>query len=117
MIFGIGHEKRIAAKGQALRLIELGRCEITVLPPGGAGTDHLQQRAVQFGDDNAVVIAVGNEQPARGLVGNDFARETQRRGDGRVEFHVKAQGRFVQQLLLSIMGHRRAGSPDRPART
>ena len=91
-----------------MRLVELGRREIAVGAPGDPGTDHLQQRAVQLGDDDAVVIAVGNEQPARGFIGQDLAGKAQRRVGGRMAFHVEAQRRLVQQLLLPIVGHARA---------
>ena len=125
MILRVGHEEFLTAEGHALRMIELGRGEIAVGPAHDARADCLRQRPVQACDDDAVVVAVGDEEPPAGLVGQDLAGEPQRRilrfGGGQLE----AERRRVQQPLAAVVGDRRfqqgvdllegnlaAGAPD-----
>ncbi len=79
MVFGVGHVQRVAVQGHALRMIERGGGEIAVGGADFAGADDGLQFAIEPGDHDAVVIAVGDEQAAAGFVGQNFAGVAQRR--------------------------------------
>ena len=62
MVFRIGYVQRGSVKYQALRVVERRCSKITISLTNFTASDDIEQLAIEIGDDNAVVIAVGNEQ-------------------------------------------------------
>ena len=104
VILGIGHVEHVLAQRHALRMIEAGLVKVAVLGADLARADRLDQCAVELGDHDAVVIAVGDEQPVRFFVGQHLARKAQRRGRRLVGRQVEPQRRVVEQPLLLVVG-------------
>ncbi len=79
MVLGVGDIQFIPLQRDPLRPIELGGGIVAVGGSDLAGADGVEQTAVESGDHYAIMVAIGNEQPAARLVGDDFARESKRR--------------------------------------
>ena len=59
--------------------------------------------SIQRGHDDAVVIAVGNEQSSASFVGQNFAGIPQRCLDRRFTFEFEMNGTFIQQTFFTII--------------
>ena len=115
MVFGVGHIQRIADEFHPLRMVESGGSRIAVGKPLNAAADNGLRCAVQVGNDDAVVVGVGDEQSVAGAVGQHFAGEGQRGiGNGvglEVErpavnqpLRVKLGNHPAQQVVKSVIG-------------
>ena len=106
VILGIGDVQCRMIQGQALRAIEFGHVEVAVGPAHRSRADGGDQLAVEARDHDPVVVAVGDEQPAAGLVGQDLARETQGSGLGRFG-QLQPQRLPAEQSFPGIVSHPR----------
>ena len=91
----------VAAQGAALRMIERRRLEVAVAAADRAGADDVDQLAVQRGDDDAVVVAVGDEQPLALFVGQNFAGKAERRRLRFGRLQVELEAAVSSSSLLS----------------
>ena len=87
-------------------MIERRGLEVAVGPADVAAADRLEQLAVERGDHDAVVVAVADEQPVALLVGQNLAGKAQRRGVFLDGFQLELERRFVEQLLVAVVGNR-----------
>ena len=102
MIFRIGDIEDILMQRTALRMIERCRREIAIVAANRAAADGVKELAVEVGHDNAVMVAVADEETIAWSIGQHFAREQQRRIGG---FHqVNGKRLFVQEVPLAIVG-------------
>ncbi len=104
VVLAVGHVHRVAVNRHALRVVELGLVEGAVRLARRAGPGDGQLLAVQVGDNNAVVRAVGDEQPLALAVGHHLAGEVQGRVGAVAELgRVEPQGRLVEGLVLLVL--------------
>ena len=101
MVLGIGNVKRIAVKSHSLRTVQtrLGKLAISRAPRAAA--DGLYQRAVKFGDNDAIVIRIGDEESIAFGVGQDFSREGKRQVANPGALKRKSQRLFIQLATLA----------------
>src|SRR5258708_31426710 len=78
MVFSIRDVERFAVQRHSLWTKETGGIVRSVSGAMRASSDCFQQRAVKFCHYDAIVIRISNEQPAALLIGEDFARKSQR---------------------------------------
>ena len=97
MVLGVGHVEFLAVEGHPLRMVEGGCRERAVLRPDCAGAGHVEQLAGQRGDHDAVVIAVGDEQAVRLLIGQHLARKLKRRRCQLVALEPQFERRAVER--------------------
>ncbi len=92
VVFGISHVEFVADQHGPLGVIE-GRVGISsVLPTDRSAADRFLECSVESGDDNAVVVGVGDEQSAALVIGEHFAGELQRAGFQAMAFEIEADG-------------------------
>ena len=82
VVLGIRHVERLGVQRHALGRVELGRSVVAVGPANRPRADGGQQGAVASSDHNAVMSAIGHEQPPARLVRHDLARKPQGAGKG-----------------------------------
>src|SRR5256885_9242992 len=78
MVLSIGDVKRVAVERHSLRTGKAGRFERTADHAMHASADYVDQRPIKFGDHNAIMIRVGDEEAIRFLISQDFARKSER---------------------------------------
>ncbi len=103
VIFRIGHVQHIAGQRHPLRMIELRDSEITIGSANSAGADDRQHFTIERGGHNAVMVAVGNEQPVALFIGQDFSWIPQRSWRGGIAFQFESQRLFIEQSFFAII--------------
>ena len=78
MVLAVGDVEHVALEGHALRIVEAGLGEGAVRLAGFAGAGDGDLFAVEIRNDDAVMRAVGDEQPLARGVGQHLAGEEQR---------------------------------------
>ena len=104
MVFGVGHVELVAGERHSLRMVKRGRRERPVLFADGAAAGNVEQLAVQGRDDDAVVVAVGDEQAAARLIGQHLAGKFQRRGRQLVPLEPQRQRRPIERSVPLVIG-------------
>lgn len=100
----VGHIEGAALEGHALGIVELGLGIVAIGISRDARADRGQERAIEPGDHDPVVAAIGNEQPVARLVGQDLAGKPQRGRLDAIGRQFEPHRRFVQQAVLAIVG-------------
>ena len=73
VILGIGNVQGLVDQDHPLRMVKLGVSVSTVFVADGTRPDDIDQFAVERTDDQAIMIAVGNEESAALFVNQDLA--------------------------------------------
>ena len=107
MVFGVSDVENVADQFQTLRVVEGGAGVAAVGKVLGAGADYRRRAAVQVGDDDAVVVGVGDEQSVAGAVGEDFAGERQGGIGGGIGIGIglEVEGAAVQHSFGVKLGN------------
>src|SRR5690554_3220360 len=101
VVAGVRHVEHVPPRQRhALRRAEGGGLERAVLQPRLAVADHVQYLALEVRDHDAVVPAVGYEQPATQRVRQHVAREAQWRPRRSHGAGVQLEWRAVQRAAL-----------------
>ena len=108
MIFGIGHVQRVAVERHALRSKESCTIECAIVGAVRAGANRLDQRAVEPGDDDSVVIGISDEQALALRVSQNFAGKSQWQIANLGALKHKIQRLFVEFSALAKFGNRLA---------
>ena len=102
MVLVVGDEHVVAIDFDALRLVERRLLSGAVLEARFRTADDPGDVAVDIGHDDAVVVTVRDQEPARGVVPCDLAREGERAvASGLTD---QAQVLAVQQLFGLVLG-------------
>src|ERR1051325_1240751 len=108
MVFRIGDVKIVAAQRKTLRTIESRGIESAVFGADFARADRLDECAVEFSDDDAVVIRVGDEQTIATCIRENLARKSERQlADFRALEH-EFQRFFIQLAFGAKVSNRLA---------
>ena len=104
MVFGIGHVEDFVTQGHPLRVVERRFGVAPVFAANRAGADHFFQFPGEGGDDDPVVVAVGDEQPVAGGIGQQLAWEPQRGRLDLLAFEVERDGCFIERFFGAVIG-------------
>src|SRR5215510_9654623 len=96
MVFGVGDVEAIAGERQTLWTIESRFVETAVSRADISRSDSVNQRSVEFGNDNPIMVRVSNEQPIGCGVGEYLARKRQRQISDFRSFENKFQWLLIQ---------------------
>ena len=103
VVFRIGYVQRGSVKYQALRVVERRCSIITISLTNFTASDDIEQLAIEIGDDNAVVIAVGNEQTISRFIREDLAWEFEWCFFDVEFFQFETNRSFIEKLLLAVV--------------
>ena len=107
VVLAVGDVEDVALEGHSLRIGKAGLGERTVGLSRGPGAGHGDLLAVQVGNDNAMMRAVGDEEPLAGRIGNDLAGEAER---------SVLRANFLEAQRLLVQGSPGPVGADQPAR-
>src|SRR6266571_4714484 len=108
MIFSIGDVQSLAVQDHSLWPEECCAIERAVAAAVFAGADCFKQSAVESGNDNPVVIGIGNEQAIILCVSEDLSGKRERQVADFGSFQDQLQRSFIQFTALAKVGNRLA---------
>ena len=101
VILGISDEEQIARLGQTLRPVKTRFFKCSIYCSTFTCSDRVNQRPVELGDDQAIVIRVSDEEPAAGRVRQDFSWKGQWQIADLCTFQNQLQWLFVELTAFS----------------
>src|SRR6185369_14018933 len=104
MVFSVRDVKTLAVQRQTLWPMESSLVKGAVFRADLAAADGLDERAVEFSNDYAVVIRVGNEQTIVTCIRDDFAGKRERQFADFRAFEHEFQRFFIQFTLRAKFG-------------
>ena len=105
MVFGIRDVEHVSSQSTSLRMMEGGSFEISIGGSLLATADDGLHLPLQVGDDDSVVVAVGDEEPAPFAVGKHFAGKAKRGLRSSVSQQRELQRCRIEQLFLLVVGN------------
>src|SRR6266496_1851705 len=105
MIFSIGDVQSLAVQNHSLRPEECCAIESAVAGSVFAGADCFEQSAVEPGNDNPVVIGIGNEQAIILCVSENLTGKGERQVADFGFFQDQLQRSFIQFTALAKVGN------------
>ena len=103
MILGVSHIELVADKACSLWTIEFGDLERSVSSPIAAAADNCLQFPGHRCYNNAIVIAVRDEESLTGRICEDLARITQRSRLDFAGFRLKDNRRLIQRTFPAVI--------------
>src|SRR5215217_7518180 len=96
MVFSVGDVETISTQRETLRAIKSSLVERAVCGASLAGADGLDQSSIEFSNDDAVVIRIGDEESIGICVREDLAGKCERQFADFCAFEHEFEGFFVQ---------------------
>src|SRR3954470_12533019 len=101
MVLSVCDVELVTVEGHSLWSKETGVRERSAHHPVRAGTDDIEERSIEFGNNNPVMIGISDEQPVILFVSENFARERERQIADFGLFQHQLQRSFIQFAALS----------------
>src|SRR2546428_8544977 len=96
MVLSIGDVELVTVERHSLRTEKAGRHERTADHALGASADYVNQSPIKFGDYDAVVVRISDEEPSSFLISQNFAGKCERQVANFRFFQHQLQRRLVQ---------------------